>query len=85
LKASETLKKAGANMSDPNAMQLRVLETVSEASKEQANTIIMALPLETLKNLGPAGVGALASINSSAARKRVEERGKGKFDSDQKE
>jgi len=78
LEASETLKKAGMNMKDPNAMQLRILETVSEASKEQANTIIMALPLETLKSLGTGGVGALASINSSAARRRVEERGKSK-------
>lgn len=76
LEASESLKKAGINMKDPNAMQLRILETVTEASKEQANTIIMALPLETLKSLGPGGVGALASINSSAARKRLEEKGK---------
>jgi regulator of protease activity HflC (stomatin/prohibitin superfamily) len=79
LKASETLKKAGENMKDPNAMQLRILETVSEASKESANTIIMALPLETLKSLGPGGIGALSSINSSAARRRVEERGKSRF------
>jgi regulator of protease activity HflC (stomatin/prohibitin superfamily) len=79
LKASETLKKAGENMKDPNAMQLRILETVSEASKESANTIIMALPLETLKSLGPGGIGALSSINSSAARRRVEERGKTRF------
>jgi regulator of protease activity HflC (stomatin/prohibitin superfamily) len=79
LKASETLKKAGINMKDPNAMQLRILETVSEASKEQANTIIMALPLETLKGLGVGGVGALASINSSAARKRLEEKGKTRY------
>lgn len=80
LKASRTLKEAGVNMKDPNAMQLRILETVSEASKEQANTIIMALPLETLKGLGVGGVGALASINSSAARKRLEEKGKSRFD-----
>jgi regulator of protease activity HflC (stomatin/prohibitin superfamily) len=79
LKASDTLRKAGINMKDPNAMQLRILETVSEASKEQANTIIMALPLETLKGLGVGGVGALASINSSAARKRLEEKGKTRF------
>jgi regulator of protease activity HflC (stomatin/prohibitin superfamily) len=73
LKASEILKQAGDNMKDPNAMQLRILAAVSEASKEAANTIIMALPLETLKYAGIGDLGALASINSSAARKRVEE------------
>jgi regulator of protease activity HflC (stomatin/prohibitin superfamily) len=74
LKASEKLKKAAENMKDPNAMQLRILTTVSEASKEAANTIIMALPLETLKYARIGDLGALASINSSAARKRAEER-----------
>jgi len=73
LKASEILKEAAENMKDPNAMQLRILATVSEASKEPANTIIMALPLETLKYANIGDLGALASINSSAARKRVEE------------
>jgi hypothetical protein len=34
----------------------------------------MALPLETLKYASVGDLGALASINSSAARRRVEER-----------
>ena len=76
LKASEKLKQAAENMKDPNAMQLRILTTVSEASKEAANTIIMALPLETLKYASIGDLGALASINSSAARRRAEERKK---------
>ncbi len=76
LKASNILKQAAENMKDPNAMQLRILAAVSEASKEAANTIIMALPLETLKYANIGDLGALASINSSAARKRVEERDK---------
>ena len=74
LDASEKLKIAAENMKDPNAMQLRILTTVSEASKEAANTIIMALPLETLKYASIGDLGALASINSSAARRRAEER-----------
>ena len=74
LNASEKLKKAAENMKDPNAMQLRILATVSEASKEAANTIIMALPLETLKYARVGDLGALASINSSAARGRAEEK-----------
>jgi regulator of protease activity HflC (stomatin/prohibitin superfamily) len=76
LKASEILKQAAENMKDPNAMQLRILAAVSEASKEAANTIIMALPLETLKYASVGDLGALASINSSAARRRVEDRDK---------
>ena len=76
LKASEILKQAADNMKDPNAMQLRILAAVSEASKEAANTIIMALPLETLKYASVGDLGALASINSSAARRRLEDRGK---------
>ena len=76
LKASVILKQAAENMKDPNAMQLRILAAVSEASKEAANTIIMALPLETLKYASVGDLGALASINSSAARRRVEERDK---------
>ena len=76
LKASNILKQAADNMKDPNAMQLRILAAVSEASKEAANTIIMALPLETLKYASIGDLGALASINSSAARRRVEDRSK---------
>lgn len=76
LKASSILKQAADNMKDPNAMQLRILATVSEASKEAANTVIMALPLETLKYASIGDLGALASINSSAARRRVEDKSK---------
>jgi regulator of protease activity HflC (stomatin/prohibitin superfamily) len=76
LKASDILKQAAENMRDPNAMQLRILAAVSEASKEAANTIVMALPLETLKYASVGDLGALASINSSAARRRVEDREK---------
>jgi regulator of protease activity HflC (stomatin/prohibitin superfamily) len=76
LKASTILKQAADNMKDPNAMQLRILAAVSEASKEAANTIIMALPLETLKYASVGDLGALASINSSAARRRAEDRAK---------
>ncbi|MEM2940416.1 MAG: SPFH domain-containing protein [Thermoproteota archaeon] len=84
LEASQALRQAALNMSDPNAMQLRVLQSVSEASKEAANTIILALPVDTIKSIGMGGVGALASINSSAARRRLEEMGK-KHDEEEKQ
>lgn len=62
LKASVTLKKAAVNMKDPNAMQLRVLATINDVSKDQSNTIILALPLETLRAAGIQGIASLSAI-----------------------
>lgn len=62
LQASETLKKAALNLSDPNAMQLRILETVKQVSKDQSNTILLALPLETIQAAGVQGLSSIAAI-----------------------
>jgi regulator of protease activity HflC (stomatin/prohibitin superfamily) len=62
--ASEKLMQAAANMKDPNAMQLRILSTINDVSKDQSNTIILALPLETLRAAGVDGIAAMASIQS---------------------
>jgi len=62
LQASETLKKAALNLIDPNAMQLRILETVKQVSKDQSNTILLALPLETIQAVGIQGLSSMASI-----------------------
>ena len=62
LGASKMLAEAAGNMTDPNAMQLRILSTVNDVSKDQSNTIILALPLETLKAAGIQGVASLAAI-----------------------
>ena len=62
LQASETLKKAALNLSDPNAMQLRILETVKQVSKDQSNTVLFALPLETIQAAGIQGLSSMASI-----------------------
>ena len=64
LQASEKLMLAAANMKDPNAMQLRVLSTINDVSKDQSNTIILALPLETLRSASIDGIAAMASIQS---------------------
>ncbi len=64
LRASQKIKEAALNMSDPNAMQLRILSTLNDISKDQSNTIILALPLETLKSAGIEGVAALSSIQN---------------------
>jgi hypothetical protein len=66
------LMEAAANMEkNPIALQLRILETLSDVSKDQSNTILFALPTETLKSAGFQGLAAAASINSSAARERT--------------
>ena len=72
LEASENLSKAAAILKENDALQLRILETIKQVSKDQSNTIIFALPTDTLKNLGAGGLAAMASINSSAARTRVQ-------------
>jgi regulator of protease activity HflC (stomatin/prohibitin superfamily) len=64
LLASEKLKKAAENMTDPNAMQLRILSTINDISKDQSNTIILALPLETLRTASIDGIAAMSSIQS---------------------
>ncbi len=63
LEASNKLAEAAANMKDPNAMQLRILSTINDVSKDQSNTIVLALPLETLKSAGIQGVASLSAIN----------------------
>lgn len=64
LQASSKLAEAAKNMGDPNAMQLRILSTVNDVSKDQSNTIILALPLETLRAAGIQGVASLSAIGS---------------------
>lgn len=72
LLASEKLKAAAENMKDPNAMQLRILSTINDISKDQSNTIILALPLETLKSAGIDGVAAMSSIQNKPYSNRKE-------------
>ncbi len=62
LEASVKLKEAAMNLQDPSAMQLRVLSTINDVSKDQSNTIILALPLETLKSAGVEGIAAMSAI-----------------------
>jgi regulator of protease activity HflC (stomatin/prohibitin superfamily) len=63
LNASSKLAAAAKNMSDPNAMQLRILSTINDVSKDQSNTIILALPLETLRATGLQGIASLSAIS----------------------
>lgn len=64
LQASSKLAAAAKNMTDPNAMQLRILSTINDVSKDQSNTIILALPLETLRSAGIQGIASLSAIDN---------------------
>jgi regulator of protease activity HflC (stomatin/prohibitin superfamily) len=64
LQASDKLAAAAKNMEDPNAMQLRILATINDVSKDQSNTIILALPLETLRSAGVQGIAGLSAVGA---------------------
>jgi regulator of protease activity HflC (stomatin/prohibitin superfamily) len=69
LEASEKLTKAAKKMKEePGSIQLRILQTVNDISKDQSNTIILALPFETLQGIDVGGVAAMSSIGSSHAK-----------------
>ena len=71
LEASSILLKAAENMKDPSAMQLRVLSTINDVSKDQSNTIILALPLETLKTAGIQGIASMSAIRPKSQQART--------------
>lgn len=49
--AADQLRKAAETlMKSPGAMELRRLKTISDVSQEQSNTIVFAVPLDTLKD-----------------------------------
>jgi len=70
LSASVKLAKAAKNLDDPKALQLRFLQTLNDVSKDQSNTIVLALPIETLTAMGPAG--ALSAANIKVLRQALE-------------
>ncbi len=71
LSASGKLKKAAENYTDPHALQLRFLQTLNDVSKDQSNTIVLALPIETLTAMGPQG--ALTAANLNTIRELIKE------------
>jgi len=71
LSASVKLKEAAKNYTNPQALQLRFLQTLNDVSKDQSNTIVLALPTETLTAMGP--TGALTAANLKTVRELVKE------------
>ena len=50
-------------MKDPNTMQLRILSTIDDISKDQSNTIVLAPPLDTLKTSSIQQLAAMATLS----------------------
>ena len=57
------MKEPAENMKDPNAMQLRILSTIDDISKDQSNTIVLAPPLDTLKTSSIQQLAAMAALS----------------------
>lgn len=58
LEAAKNLRKASDELAkSPGAMELRRLETLTDISQDQSNTIVFAVPLETLKDTMKASAG----------------------------
>jgi len=58
LKAAENLMKAAGTLAkSPGAMELRRLATLSDVSQDQSNTIVFAVPLESLSGVMAASSG----------------------------
>jgi len=47
-RAAQILQRAGASMSDGNALQLRFLQTLSQISTEKNSTVILPFPMQLL-------------------------------------
>jgi len=66
LKASENLSKAAERLaSTKGALHLRTLQTLSDVSADQSNTIVVLLPIEVMRAIE----GFTASKDESAKKK----------------
>ena len=58
IEAAENLRQAAETISrTPGALELRRLETLTDISQDQSNTIVFAVPLETLRDTMKASSG----------------------------
>ncbi|GAA4774478.1 hypothetical protein GCM10023200_03710 [Actinomycetospora chlora] len=69
LEASEKLTQASERMSaTPGALQLRLLQTVTDVASDKNSTLVMPMPVELLRFFeSAAGPGSAATAGSSAA------------------
>jgi regulator of protease activity HflC (stomatin/prohibitin superfamily) len=68
LQASNKLSQAAAAMSDtPGALQLRLLQTVTDVAAEKNSTLVMPFPVELLRFFEHMSGGAEAGASTAAA------------------
>jgi regulator of protease activity HflC (stomatin/prohibitin superfamily) len=73
LRASSTLSEAAAVMSqNPQAMQLRFLQTVAEVATERNSTLVMPIPVELLSLFGRLGEPGSGQVRPSRPPREVE-------------
>ncbi len=71
--ASERLRQAADRLASPQALQLRLFQTMGEIASEQNSTIILPIPIDLLRPYlsGPDGAGG--DHAASAQQERLEE------------
>jgi regulator of protease activity HflC (stomatin/prohibitin superfamily) len=71
--ASERLRQAADRLESPQALQLRLFQTMSEIASEQNSTIILPVPVDLLRPYLSAAVGTGDGYEAKSAQERREE------------
>ena len=75
--ASERLRQAADRLASPQALQLRLFQTMGEIASEQNSTIILPIPLDLLRpylsSPNGSGDGSRGDYEARAQRERLEE------------
>ena len=71
--ASERLRQAADRLASPQALQLRLFQTMGEIASEQNSTIILPIPIDLLRPYLSSPDGSNGDHAASAQRERLEE------------
>jgi regulator of protease activity HflC (stomatin/prohibitin superfamily) len=71
--ASERLRQAADRLESPQALQLRLFQTMGEIASEQNSTIILPIPIDLLRPYLSSPDGSNGDHAASAQRERLEE------------
>ena len=71
--ASERLRQAADRLASPQALQLRLFQTMGEIASEQNSTIILPVPIDLLRPYLSSPDGSHGDHAASAQRERLEE------------
>jgi regulator of protease activity HflC (stomatin/prohibitin superfamily) len=71
--ASQRLRQAADRLESPQALQLRLFQTMGEIASEQNSTIILPIPIDLLRPYLSAPDGSRGDYEARAQRERLEE------------